>query len=298
MQTISRKNCHGFLPFYLFSVVTFGLLTAPLTPLAAQEIRVIVRGDDFGMSEGNLEAIERGMNQGVLTCASLLVPAPWFKGAAALARRNPEWCMGIHLCLVGEWRGYSWRPVLPWDRVRSIVDDNGFFYGSPKELFSHHPKIEELDAELRAQIELAKKEGVSLQYLDTHYLGLGDYPGLGAAIRKIASDYDLPLSEELGEKQTSVYTTPVADKLKTALEHLAKMNAGLWLWVCHVGIDSPEQRALIHTAPEDIFLDGGVGANRYEELKVVTSLDVKSMLLKRNIRLTNYRDVWMQMHRR
>ncbi len=28
---------------------------------------------------------------------------------------------------------------------------------------------------------------------------------------------------------------------------------------CHPGIDSPEQNALIHSAPEDIFVDGGVG---------------------------------------
>jgi chitin disaccharide deacetylase len=297
MQTLARKHGANLVASSLLVVITFGLLLTAPTPLAADDIRVIVRGDDFGMSEGNLEAIERGMNEGVLTCASLLVPAPWFKGAAALARRNSDWCMGVHLCLVGEWRGYSWRPVLPWDKVPSIVDDKGFLYGSPKELFSHHPKIEEMDAELRAQIELAKKEGVNLQYLDTHYLGLNDYPGLGVAIRKIASDYGLPFSEELGEKQFSVYTTRVSEKLKTAIQELVNLSPGLWLWVCHVGIDSPEQRALIHTAPEDIFLDGGVGANRSEELKVVTSLDVKSTLLKRNIKLTKYGDVWRQMHR-
>jgi predicted glycoside hydrolase/deacetylase ChbG (UPF0249 family) len=273
-------------------------LFAALAASAAQQIQLIVRGDDFGMTEGNLEAIEKAMNEGELTCTSILVPAPWFEGAAALARRNPEWCTGIHLCLVGEWRGYRWRPVLPWDKVASVVDADGFLYGSPKELFSHHPKVEEMKAELRAQIELAKKERIHVQYLDTHYLGLSDYPGLGDAIRKIASDYDLPISGLVGEREMQdVYTTPVEEKFKTAVRELEGLGPGLWLWVCHVGIDSPEQRSLIHTAPEDIFGDGGVGANRAEELRVVTSLEVKSVILKRGIQLTNYRDVWQSRKR-
>ncbi len=259
------------------------------------DTKLIVRADDFGMTEGNLEAVEKGMNEGVLTCTSMLVPAPWFEGAAALARKNPQWCVGIHLCLVGEWRGYRWRPVLPWDKVPSIVDADGFLYGSPKELFGHHPKLAEMEAELRAQIELAKKKAVNVQYLDTHYLELSDYPELGAAIRKIASDSDLPISGLVGEKEMKgVYTTSVGEKLKTAVSELESLGPGLWLWVCHVGIDSPEQRALIHTAPEDIFGEGGVGTNRAEELKVVTSIEVKSAILKKGIQLANYREVWTQ----
>ena len=123
-----------------FLVLAFGLWLATPAMLMAQEIRLIVRADDFRMTEGNLEAIEKGMNEGVLTSTSILVPAPWFEGAPALSRRNPGWCTGIHLCLVGEWRGYRWSPILPWSQVRSMVDANGFLYGSPKELFSHHPE--------------------------------------------------------------------------------------------------------------------------------------------------------------
>jgi len=48
------------------------------TPVAseAQEIQLLVRGDDFGMAEGNLEAVERAMNEVVMTCTSIIVPAP------------------------------------------------------------------------------------------------------------------------------------------------------------------------------------------------------------------------------
>jgi chitin disaccharide deacetylase len=259
--------------------------------LAAQEIRVVVRGDDLGMTQGSLAAFEKGMNEGVLTCASIIVPGPWFEGAAELARKNPGWCTGIHLCLIGEWRGFRWRPVLPWDRVKSIVDADGFLRRYPQELFAGKPSLAEIDAELRAQIDLAKRKGVRVQYLDTHYVELPDYPGLEGVIRKIAKDYDVPISSTLGEKIIEVYTNPIDQKKSAALKMLDGLGPGLYLWVCHVGIDSPEQRALIHTNPEDIFVDGGVGGHRAAELDVVTSLEVKSMLLKKCVRLTNYREL-------
>jgi hypothetical protein len=260
----------------------------------AQEIKLLVRGDDLGMTQGSLVAFEKAFNEGVLTSGAMVVPGPWFEGAAELARRNPGWCIGVHLCLVGEWRGFRWRPVLPWDKVRSIVDSDGYLYTSPGELFAHQPKLEEIDAELRAQINLAKKRGVNVQYIDLHYVSPSQYPGLDGVINKIGADYDLPISSHLGEKNISVYTTPIEQKLKRAVQLLEGLQPGLWLWVCHIGIDSPEQRALIHSEPKDIFVEGGVGRHRAEELSVVTSLEVRSAILKKGIILTNYRELWKQ----
>lgn len=272
----------------------FGILLAVASVAGAEDIKLIVRGDDLGMTHGSLAAFEKALNEGVLTSASMIVPGPWFEGAAELARRNPGWCTGIHLCLIGEWRGFKWRPVLPWDKIRSLVDDDGFLYTSPKELFAHKPKLEQIDAELRAQVDLAKRRGVNVQYVDMHYIEPAEYPGLEAVIKRIASDYGVPLSSTLGEKTIGVYTTPVEQKKKQALEILDGLGPGLWLWVCHIGIDSPEQHALIHTEPSDIFVDAGVGSHRLAELNVITSLEVHSMILKKGIQLTNYRELSKQ----
>jgi hypothetical protein len=264
-------------------------------PAQAQEIRLVVRGDDLGMTQGSLVAFEKAFNHGVLTTGAIVVPGPWFEAAAELARRNPGWCIGVHLCMVGEWRGFRWRPVLPWDQVRSMVDDDGYLYASPRQLFARQPKLQEIDAELRAQINLAKKRGVNVQYIDLHYVSPSQYPGLGDVIKKIGADYNLPISSQMGEKRTvSVYTTPIDQKLKRAVEMLGALQPGLGLWVCHIGIDSPEQRALIHSEPGDIFVEGGVGRHRAEELNVLTSLEVKSAILKKGIVLTNYRELWTE----
>jgi len=257
----------------------------------AQDIRLIVRGDDFGMTQGSVPAFEKAFNKGILTCGSLLVQPPWFEAAAELARKNPRWCVGVHLALVGEWRGYNWRPVLPWDRVSSLVDEDGFLLKNPRELFKHGPKLEEIDAELRAQINLAKKKGVDVQYIDTHYMGMDDYPGLKEVIQKIGHDYNLPISSQRGEKLLGgVYRVPVEKKKAEAIEMLKKLQPGLWLWVCHIGIESPEQDALIHSATNDIFMDG-VGRHRAAELAVLTNPEVKSIILREGIKLTNYKEL-------
>ena len=237
-------NIASFLRVAVVSIA----LALMVAPAQSQEIRVIVRGDDLGMTQGSLVAFERAFNEGVLTSGAMIVPGPWFEAAAELARRNPGWCVGVHLCLVGEWRGFRWRPVLPYDKVRSMVDEDGFLYGSPSELFKHQPKIEEIDAELRAQVDLAKKKGVNVQYVDMHYASPSQYPGLEAVVKKIGADYNVPISSFMGEKRASgVYTTPVDQKVNAAVKFLNALGPGLWLWVCHIGIDSPEQRALIHT---------------------------------------------------
>jgi chitin disaccharide deacetylase len=167
----------------------------------AQEIQLIVRGDDMGMTQGSLAAFEKAFNEGVLTSGAIQACAPWFEGAAAMCKKNPGWCVGVHLCLVGEWQGYRWRPVLPWDQVKSIVDEDGYLYTDPTALFAHKPKIEDIEAEYRAQIALVKKRGVKIGYIDTHYLGYKDYPGIEEVFQKLARENDVPISEHMDESR-------------------------------------------------------------------------------------------------
>jgi len=47
----------------------------------------------------------------------------------------------------------------------------------------------------------------------------------------------------------------------------------------------------VHTAAKDIQVDGGVGLHRAEVLKMLTSIEMKSIILKRDIELTNYRQL-------
>jgi len=257
----------------------------------ADKIRLIVRGDDLGMTQGSLVAFERAFNEGILTCGSIQTCAPWFEAAAELCAKNPGWCIGLHLCMVGEWRGYRWRPVLPWSEVSSIVDEDGYLYTAPDELNAHNPKIEEVEAELRAQIDLALKRGIKISYIDNHYGAVSSIPGGREVLNRLSRDYDVPVSGSYNEQRVSIYTTDIERKLGHATEQLSALEPGLYYWVCHPGIDSPEQGALIHTQPDHIFTNGGVGPHRAEVTRVLTSIEVKSMVLAKGIRLTDYREL-------
>ncbi len=289
----------GFGAMIRTGLLAGGLLFAVSGMVTAQEeIRLIVRGDDLGMTQSSLDAFERAFNQGVLTCGAIQACAPWFEGAAELCRKNPQWCVGVHLAIIGEWRGYRWRPVLPWDKVRSIVDEDGYLYADPIELFSHKPKLDEIEAEYRAQIELVKKHGVKISYLDTHYLGYTQYPGIEEVFTRIAKDYDLPLSGRMDEKRIpGVYKNALEEKVPSAVNQLMELQPGTYLWVCHIGTDCPEQNALIHSRPSDMFVTDGVGRHRAGELETLLSFDVKSVILHKGIKLIDYRDLYREKKR-
>ncbi len=271
--------------------LVLGLVVILAPGVMAGDIRLVVRGDDLGMTQGSLIAIERSFKQGILTCASMLVCGPWFEGAASLLRNNPGLCAGVHLSLVGEWRGYRWRPVLPWDKIPSLVDEDGFLFRYPEELLARKLKLEEIEAEWRAQITLAKKK-VKIDYLDAHYIGFRAYPGMEDLILRIAKEYSLPISGWMGEKRIpGVYATPIGEKRKKAETQLRGLPPGLWLWVNHPGIDSPEQNALVHTDPAEVFPGGGVGKHRAEETNVLISPEIKAIIKEKGIVLTSYRDL-------
>ena len=253
---------------------------------------LIIRGDDLGMTEGSIEAFNEAITKGVLTCASIQVPAPWFEAAVELTKRHPAFCFGVHMTLISEWQGYRWRPVLPYDEIPSIVDEDGYLHTSPENLLAGNPKPEEIEAELRAQINLALKKGIHISYLDQHYINFDELPQGKQIKQKLSEEYELPISGQLGEQRASgIYNIPVEKKLVGAVDMIESLKPGLYLWVCHPGIDSPEQNALMHTYPEHIFKDKGVGKHRAEVLRVLTSYEMKAAILRNGIILTDYKKI-------
>jgi hypothetical protein len=96
----------------------------------------------------------------------------------------------------------------------------------------------------------------------------------------------------MGERRVGgIYTVPLKEKKEKALKMLENLGAGLWLWNVHIGIDSPEQIALIHSRVEDRFKNGGVGPHRAEELRVICDDEVKELIRNRGMKLTNYREL-------
>jgi predicted glycoside hydrolase/deacetylase ChbG (UPF0249 family) len=128
---------------------------------------LIINADDFGMCHDQNEGVMTGLKEGVFTSSTILVTCPWFEEAADFARKNPAADLGVHLTLTAEWDTYKWGPVLGARAVPSLVDERGYLWQTVAQVYEH-ARLDEAEAELRAQIEKAVAAGIDVTHLDSH----------------------------------------------------------------------------------------------------------------------------------
>jgi hypothetical protein len=120
-----------------------------------------------------------------------MVPCPWFEEAAEIARANPGLDLGVHLTLNAEWPHYRWGAVAGRSAVPSLLDDAGYLPRTTLETVQR-AKPEEVEIELRAQIERALAAGVDVTHLDSH-MGTVLFPPFLPIYAKLAVAYRLPV---------------------------------------------------------------------------------------------------------
>ncbi len=276
--------------FFIF-ICIFAIGCSSPVELTEEPIQLIVRGDDLGMTHAANMAIKKAFEEGILTCSSILVPAPWFEMAARMCRENPDWCIGVHLTLNGEWRDYRWKPVLPVTEVPSLVDEDGYFYQTTEAFLTADPSLKDVEKELRAQVDLALKRKIDVQYIDTHMGTARATPELHAIVKRISLDYGVPISQGYEGDRLSIYEVPYLQKEKALAEKLEQLGPGLWLLVVHPGLDTPEERALEDANPEGLK---NIALHRAAVTKALTSKKIKKIIKKRRIQLTDYRKLFVQ----
>ena len=185
------------------ALLVAALLATPVRPHADQPLNVrlgypadskllIINADDLAMSHSENDASFSALDQKLVTSATVMVPAPWFGEVAAYARTHPDADLGLHLTLTAEWQTFRWGPVTPRTLAPSLVGPDGYFYSTTEE-FVRHAKADEVETEVRAQIERARSMGLDPTHLDAHMHALYATPQLFAVLRKVAREYRLPI---------------------------------------------------------------------------------------------------------
>lgn len=150
---------------------------------------LIVNADDFGLHTQINKGIIKGYRDGFITSTSIMPSAPAYEEAVKLAKENSGLGIGIHLTLVG-----GVKPVLPASQVESLLDENGLFfpdYGAfAKRYYCGGVKSNELEAELRAQIERALEAGLNITHLDSHQ-HLHVLPVLNLLVLRLSCEYNI-----------------------------------------------------------------------------------------------------------
>ncbi len=147
---------------------------------------LILTCDNLGRTHAANVAVYEAVNDGLATGATLMVPCPWAREAAARYRGED---VGVHLTLNSELDTYRWGPIT---QAPSLLDGDGGFPRTPSDLWDHGD-TDEVRRECRAQIERAILWGFDVTHLDSHLGAMIQRPEFFDIYLELAIDFALPL---------------------------------------------------------------------------------------------------------
>lgn len=260
----------------------------------AQPIQLIVRSDDMGFTHAANEAIIETCENGITTSVEVMVPTPWFPEAVKMLREYPDLDVGVHLTLTSEWENVKWKPLT---LAPSLTDDFGYFYpmiwandnyGEDQALHAQDWKLEEIEQEFRAQIELAKREIPQLTHVTGHMGCQHIDDKVDDLVRKLTEEYGLAIfPEDSGVKparyQGSKETTE--EKINSFITMLESLTPGTYMFVDHPAYNTPEVQAVHHIGYTNVATD------RQGVTDLLTDEEVKETIRKLGIELIDYADL-------
>ena len=147
---------------------------------------LIVNCDDLGSCHSANVGVYQALREGAATSASLMVPCPWAREAAAQYRGED---VGVHLTLNAEHDLYRWGPIT---HAPSLLDGDGGFPRTCADLWDH-ADLDEVRRECRAQVERAIYWGFDISHLTSHKAALELRPEFFDVYLELAVDFHLPL---------------------------------------------------------------------------------------------------------
>ena len=272
---------------------------------------LMVHADDIGMSHSvNVASIE-AFKKGMVTSGSIMVPCPWFPEIAAYAKEHPELDLGLHLTLTSEWKYLRWRPVASPEKVKGLLDPEGFMWRSERDT-AKNATPQEIETEIRAQIERALAFGIKPTHLDTHMGTLYTRKDFFDVYTKLGKEYGIPVmvmrptleAIQYGKLTGSPITEDVLKKVeadgfamldylvtgvsgKTPAERkeayktfLRSLKPGVTMLIVHLGMNDPELKATT-----------GSWEQRYGDFLAFTDPEIEALIKELGIKLTTWREL-------
>ncbi len=241
------------------------------------QVRLVVRGDDFGMCHAVNQGIERAFTDGIVTTSTAMAPCPWFGEAVRIAGENGI-PLGAHQTLTCEWDYFRWRPLT---RGPSLARADGTFHRSV-DLAERHVVHADAVAELLAQVDQFSSAGLSLDFLDVHMgLVLPDAYADVSARTGIPFLYSGPVRARLSTI-SMLSSRDAAGKKEWLLGYLRGLTPGAHLLVSHPGVAGSELESL--TGPASVPYRWAA-EYRVSDLSVLTDPEVRALIGELGIRL-------------
>jgi len=256
---------------------------------------LILHADDLGVAHSVDVASFDALEKGAVSSASVMVPTPWITEVGAWARAHPDRDLGIHLTLTSEWDTYRWGTVESKDKVPSLLDSLGTLPSEDGPVATK-AKPEEVEREIRAQIDRALALGIHPTHVDSHMGSLFTTPALASVYAKVARDYHLQFLAVKGNPPGAPQVTLLPDEIAMDtviiagpqvprdkwkdfyIDALAKLKpGGVSEIIVHLGHDDAELQAVtVNHEPYG-------SAWRQRDYDVVTSAEFKKALADNHV---------------
>ena len=125
---------------------------------------LIVNADDYGMCNAANEAVNELFLGGWLKSATIMMPCPAAADAVEFSKAHPEYAIGVHTTLTSEWGKYRWKPLTDG---KTLIDEEGFMWHESDQV-EKNASYEDIEKEVRAQIDLAHSMGMKPTHVDNH----------------------------------------------------------------------------------------------------------------------------------
>ncbi|MFH0842823.1 MAG: polysaccharide deacetylase family protein [Bacteroidota bacterium] len=152
---------------------------------------ILLHCDDGGMcNEANI-AISNYFEKDDIQSAAVMVPCPYAEQLVEWAKTQDSPDLGIHLTLTAEWIDYRWGPVSDPAKVPGLIDPEGKMWHDVPDVVMH-ASAEEIETEVRAQIDKVIGMGFRPSHIDTHMGTLYGSIDYLKVFLKIANEYNIP----------------------------------------------------------------------------------------------------------
>lgn len=161
--------------------------------------KLMVTADDGGLSQYINHAIIEAHRYGIVTGVSVLMWHKYAEHLCSLVKHYPELDTGVHLCITQA------KPILPSQKVSTLIADNGNFYPKTSrfliKLVKQKISLQQVEAEFSAQIEKALELGLKISHIDTHqHIHL--YTPVLEIVVRLAKKYNIPYVRNIDELLT------------------------------------------------------------------------------------------------
>lgn len=185
---------------------------------------LILHVDDAGMSFDSNEGTINAMTKGVANSCSVMMPCPWVPAFVHYLKQHPQTDAGLHLTLTSEWSEYRWAPLSGKSAVPGLTDSEGDLWPTVEDVVKH-ASADEVEKEIRAQIDRARTMGFEPTHFDTHMGTLLATAAFTERYIKLGIEMHIPVMVPVG------HSTLIKKQMNLPESQLQQMRAiGKMLW--------------------------------------------------------------------